>query len=807
MNLFIYQLKQAALSLKKKPGFVFSVVTTMGITLGALLCVFTLAYVMLIKPLPYPEAENLYKVIHQRFAVNNEPQYEAYSYPNIINLYKNQTVFSDQALIFYDQDVITSLDHQPNISIGYTTPEWFALLGSKFILGRGFTETEGLDSNSPVAIISYDSWVGEFNKRDDILSQKVSIKGVSFSIVGVLSEQFIEPEIHYPGHKTSLWLPWDYNSADGRRERWGSFHPSFTFVGKLKKGVTQKQAEQKTTTLVNNTWQGNITDNQNLKGQRIHLQLRSFNEVILGSRATTLWLLLAGVISLVLIASGNILNLFISRTIEQQQQLAIRAAVGAKKSDFFKFLLAETSLLMFLANLVALAISSFGFVILKQNLSKVLPRVEELSLGIFPLTFALFTTILLALIFAKAGLRIINYRAINETLQSSGKGTGIQVSKRLRDTLIASQVAIATVLIFFNISLFNNSTNIINAKLGFELDNMSYLSLAVSSLGSPEPEQVAADMSQIKSKLLELPEVDKVSQAETLLWVNHGRGMKLSGTDEWLSVQGISIDDNYFSMINQKFSSGSNFSQADVKDDNLIIIINDALAKRIAPESSAIGKKVNFGDDEMYTVVGVVQSVKMPAKENIPLRIYYINKENTNFVIKLKDNQYLNRKQVANLVQNVSSNFMLFGFDDMLAFKNMRLFKQKVTAISSATLSLLTFFLASVGLYGILSYSTQMRRFEIGTRMAVGAKGKDIIGLIFKGNSRALLTGLAVSIFVLLSLYFGFTDSINEYIRIELVPLFLITLAAISLLSAIACYVPLRQYITKPVIHSLKGSE
>ena len=418
MNLFIYQLKQAALSLKKKPGFVFSVVTTMGITLGALLCVFTLAYVMLIKPLPYPEAENLYKVIHQRFAVNNEPQYEAYSYPNIINLYKNQTVFSDQALIFYDQDVITSLDHQPNISIGYTTPEWFALLGSKFILGRGFTETEGLDSNSPVAIISYDSWVEEFNKRDDILSQKVSIKGVSFSIVGVLSEQFIEPEIHYPGHKTSLWLPWDYNSADGRRERWGSFHPSFTFVGKLKKGVTQKQAEQKTTTLVNNTWQGNITDNQNLKGQRIHLQLRSFNEVILGSRATTLWLLLAGVISLVLIASGNILNLFISRTIEQQQQLAIRAAVGAKKSDFFKFLLAETSLLMFLANLVALAISSFGFVILKQNLSKVLPRVEELSLGIFPLTFALFTTILLALIFAKAGLRIINYRAINETLQS-----------------------------------------------------------------------------------------------------------------------------------------------------------------------------------------------------------------------------------------------------------------------------------------------------------------------------------------------------------------------------------------------------
>jgi ABC-type antimicrobial peptide transport system permease subunit len=546
MNLFIYQLKQAFLSLKKKPGFVFSVISTMGITLGALLCVFTLAYVMLLKPLPYPESDSLYKVVHQRFAANNEPQYEAYSYPNIINLYKNQTVFSNQALIFYDQDVITSLGHQPNISIGYITPEWFELLGSTFTLGQGFNENEAIDSNNPVAIISYDSWLKEFNKRDDILSQKITIKGVSFSIVGVLSEQFIEPEIHYPGHKSSIWLPWDYNSADARRELWGSFHPSFTFVGKLKTEFTPKQAEQKITTLVNNTWQENITGNQNLKGQRINLQLRSFKEVILGDSTTTLWLLLAGVISLVLIASGNILNLFISRTIEQQQQLAIRAAVGAKKSDFFKFLLAETSLLMFLSNLVALVISSIGFVILKQNLSKVLPRVEELSLNLFSFSFALITTVLFALVFSIVGMRMINYRAINETLQSSGKGSGVQVSKRLRDMLIASQVAIATVLIFSNISLFNNSTNIINAKLGFEVDNMSYLSLAVSSLSSPEREQVVTDMSQIRTKLLELPEVDKVSQAETLLWVNHGSGMKLSGTDEWLSVQGISIDDNYF---------------------------------------------------------------------------------------------------------------------------------------------------------------------------------------------------------------------------------------------------------------------
>jgi len=807
MSQFITQYKQAWARLKSKPGFVSSIIITMGLTLGALLCILTLAYIMFARPLPYPEPDSLYKVVHQRFSVNNEPQFEAFSYPNIINLYKNQTVFSDRALILYGQDVISSLDHQPNMSIGYITPEWFDLLGTRFALGRDFNETEAIDSNNPVAIISYDFWLKEFEQKDDILSQKITIKGVSFSIVGVLSEQFIEPEIHYPGHKLSLWLPWDYNSASSRRELWASFHPNLTFVGKLNKGLSAKQAEQTTTTLVNNVWQNNVAGNQNMKGQRINLQLRSFNDVILGDSKMTLWLLLAGVISLVLIASGNILNLFISRTGEQQQQLAIRAAVGAKKSDLFKFLLAETSLLMFLANIVALVIANIGFVILKQNLSKVLPRVDELSLNFFTFGFALFLTVLLAVVFASIGMSMINYRALNATLQSSGKGTGVQVSKRLRDILIASQVAIATVLIFSNISLFNNSTSIINAKLGFEVDNMAYLNLAVSSLSPPSPEEVVNDMSQIKAKLLELPKVNKVSQAETLLRLYHGSGLKLSGTEDWVSVQGISIDDNYFSMINQKFIGGINFTQADVKDDNYIIIINEALAKRLAPDTSAIGKKISFGGEDIYTVVGIVQSVKMPAKKNIPLRIYYMNAANTNFIIELKDNQNLSRQQLANVVQDVTSNYSVFGYDDLLQFKNGRLFTQRVIAITSAILSILTLFLASVGLYGILSYSTQIRRFEIGTRMAIGAKRKSLVSLIIKDNAKSIGAGLLVSMMLMLSLFLGFYDDLNEYINVQLVPIFFITLLLIYFISLFACYLPLRKYINRPAIYSLRGGE
>ena len=188
MNLFLYQLKQAYLTLKHKPGFVSSVVITMGLTLGALLCVLTLAYVMLIKPLPYPEQDKLYKINSASINSEGEPLAPAFSYPGLIHVYKNHNSFSEAALIYYYAEVITSLSAKPRMNMLFVTPEWFTLLDAKMALGRKFEQTEKLDTNNPVIILTYETWQKEFAGDTNILNEKVTFDGTSYQVIGVLAK-------------------------------------------------------------------------------------------------------------------------------------------------------------------------------------------------------------------------------------------------------------------------------------------------------------------------------------------------------------------------------------------------------------------------------------------------------------------------------------------------------------------------------------------------------------------------------------------------------------------------------------------
>ena len=329
MNLFTYQLKQALLSLKKKPGFVFSVISTMGITLGALLCVLTLAYVMLIKPLPYPDQDRLYRVDSQQFDADGALNVTAFNYPGLVHLYKNQQVFDEVALSIYDDEVLTSLATQPTLSTAYVTPEWFELTAASMAMGRPFSESENINSNIPVAVLSYQTWVNDFAESTDILNEKVTFRGISFQVIGVLSSEFIEPKISSIGRETKVWLPFNFNAGDEEyRARWWDRANNLTFIGKLASDETVEQAQAKVSQLVNDTWQENIDQNGYNKGWHIEAELLSFQSVILGDSGRSAYLLLLGVIGLLAIAFINIANLQLSRTVEQKNQLALRAAVG-----------------------------------------------------------------------------------------------------------------------------------------------------------------------------------------------------------------------------------------------------------------------------------------------------------------------------------------------------------------------------------------------------------------------------------------------------------------------------------------------
>jgi len=807
MSQFSYQQKQAWAGLKKKPGFVSAIVATMGTTLGALLCILTLAYVLIAKPLPYPEQESLYKVETLLNNDKDEPVGRAFTYPGLIHLFQNQTMFSQSALLYLSEDVLTNSATQPTLNIAFITPEYFNLVDAKLAMGRKFEQTEAKDTNNPVAIISHKTWRSEFASNPAILNLKVDFSGTSFSIIGVLAKNYVEPQLHKTGLVNHIYLPWDYNHAGERhRKSWGNIDDSQLFLGKLTSTMSVSQVDQTLTTLVNDKWIEEVASVDFFKGWSMRIESSSFKSVILGDSEKTVYLLLAGVIGLVFIACANIANLFMSRTAEQQRQLAIRAAVGANKSDLFKTIFAETNQLMSASVAVALVISSVGFYVMQHYLAEQLPRVSELSINWFTVSSAIVIAISLAMFFARLSTRMINYKALNSTLQSSGKGTGVQVSKSIRKFLIISQVAIVTTLVFINISLFQDAKKAIEQPLGYTTANLTSLTLSISAAKMPPAAQVIPIMAELRKKLLELPQVEAINQSGSPM---NGFGLNAQTAEkdnQRYVVNTKHIDHQYFEMIGQTFVEGDNFSTADFKDNTNVMIVNEQFAKALAPEGSALGQKMKFGGDDIATIIGVVKGTRYPAQAEIPIQAYRISSPaSSQMTLKLKPGQQLTRKQAVAVLKEVTNQFTVFDLVELNDRRANMLFTQYTTAITSAVLAILTIILSAIGLYGILSYSIQMRSFEIGTRMAIGAKSSDLIKLIVSENSSSLFVGIFVSGLALLALYIGFSESLLDYVNMPLVPTFAVTILLISLIALFACYWPLRQFIYRPAIHSLRG--
>jgi ABC-type antimicrobial peptide transport system permease subunit len=385
----------------------------------------------------------------------------------------------------------------------------------------------------------------------------------------------------------------------------------------------------------------------------------------------------------------------------------------------------------------------------------------------------------------------------------------VQVSKRFRQGLIVSQVAIATVLVFANITLFKEAVKIITEPPGYSVENMTQMSLSVSAPEFPPQEEVTATMIELRKELLELPQVESISQSGSVL---NGFGLwalTAVGSGENFTPRNKRVSHNYFTMIGQELLEGDYFSEVDVKDRNQVMIVNDVFAKRINSAGSVLGMQISGGGPEnIFTIVGVVKGVKMPAQSEVPMRVYTPSSlASTQMTLKLRDGQSISREQVVTAINDVSNLYALFSLETLDSQKKRRLFTQYTTATTTSALAIITLFLASVGLYGILSYGTQMRRFELGTRMAIGAKRKDLVGLIVKDNAWVIVLGIASSLVVMLGIYISYKEDLSAYMSIDLLPIFMTTVLSIALLSLFACYWPLRQYINHPAIHSLRGSD
>jgi putative ABC transport system permease protein len=806
-NSLKFELLLAKSALLRVPGFSTTVIATLAITLGALICIFNLNHVLLVKSLPYPDADNLV-VVQQSYKNGNEIFSGSQSAPGMLLWYKNQKVLSEFALVFDHKQLLAEHPEQPNTLVNFVTPEYFSLLRPQMHLGRTISNKEGLDTNQAVAVLSYETWTKWFKSDKDIIGQKTMVGHVSYKIIGVTANNFITPA-NRNNETADFWVPFDYQGLDVAN--WGIMTRALIGIGKLTKNTSTLEAESTLGALINQSYQ---TSGSAEPGDEAGANIIPLKDHIVGNSQKVAILLLSGVIGLLLIATTNVTNLFLSRAAQKQKTMAIQAALGAKPGHLFTAMFAESLLLTSIAALLGLLVAGWGFVLLEELAAQELPLIAELGLDSTALLFTFVVVVSLSVIFAKLSSRVVNYDKLQSNLQSSGKGSGLQISKRVRHGLIGAQVTLATLLLIGASVIIEQALETVLHPLGFNEEDVFYLRVDRPK-GADYSSQSLVEMNlltlKIKSELTQLPSVKNVSRSIAPVIFKGANSMSLNNRNDKRvgSFSFNMVDHNYFDVLELPIVAGRTFNeQKDPRYQINEIILSESLARELVPDGSALGKVFQIQPTQPLKVVGIAKDYYRPGmSDDDGFQRYYMPYaafEDFGFDIKLESGVTISREVILPLLQKLNSKLRIRTVVSHEALHAQLIYQHKLAAGLTLVLAGLSLLLAGAGIYGVLNYSTQMRRYELAIHLALGAKTHRLRNMVIKENLTPIFYGigssvlLAFIIFIVLRQQIDTQLNVNIYAAIAALPIMII-------IAFFACYLPVKQVISEDPIKALRN--
>ncbi|MDZ4262849.1 MAG: ABC transporter permease, partial [Pseudomonadota bacterium] len=679
-------------------------------------------------------------------------------------------------------------------------------------LGRRFEASEALDMMNPVAVISHRAWVKYFQQDPNVLGKTLNIMELDFKIIGVLSETFIEPELFQRGWETDVWLPMDYDDMPTQfRNNWNNSISSTFWMGLLKKGVDKMVAEQAVSNRVAARFKDEIVSYPELSDARLGIKLEAFSSVILGSASQRSLLMLAGVLVLLLIATTNVLNLILARTANQQRSMAIQVALGAQQKHIFSAVLAEISTLMMGASVLAVVVPLVLLDLLKVAAEGQLPRLQELHINSATLVFTFLIAAMLATVFAVIVSRQINYRKLNNLLQSSGKGVGLQISARIRKLLILSQVALTAVLLAASLHILLQSSRQLIQPVGYNTSDQYQIFFSIATLwNSTTEEERRAYIARVIDSLRENPKVLAVG-ATSLSPISYRNPssdlLRVDGLDDKkISAVQSYCDGSYLQMAAIPLVAGRYFTDAEVREHAQVMVVNETFARAIQADGKVLGKRVyrqGDGAGQAIEIVGVLKDLQLPGMLEPPRFFQAHLTQNPELVVRVKSGQQLTPAEINALAAKINPQLKIFYMKTTEQAIAQLTMPQKTAAALTSALSLIALGLAAIGIYGVLSYSVQLRKFELGIRMAIGARPATVFLQILKDNLTPVIIGLLVSLAVLIGLWIWLQQTSYSLQTTTLGWLLPPTL--IVALTAATSLLSVWQIIRKPASHVLRG--
>jgi len=811
MNAFIKtksQLSLAYKSLSNAPGFVASVMVTMSLTLATLFVIFSLVNTYFFKPLNVLDEKKLY-VVEQEVTTPAGVHSGFQSYKSIIHWYKTQSSFEKLTPVSPNNMVFTNLPGEPKLAATFATPDYYDIFNVPIILGQKFSPDLKLDQASDEVIISEKIWQQYFDKSPDVLGKTLNDGERLFKIIGVVADTFEPPYMFYEG-QSEIWFHFGsdrrfYNDGEWDNP-WNNTYKSLKLVGTAKTGTSQQNIFQDLDDRIEEVraeW---------LKGYETSTEfdplITPYRIVELGDKGHLSLFLLAGTLGLLLIAVVNVCNLFFSRALAQHKTLALQAVLGAKRGLLFTAILSQTLLLMTASVLTALFLSAWGIKLFKHLAEGKLPLVQSITIDTNLLMVAIALSIALAYIFALVTSRLVNYKELGAQLQSSGKGSVNQVSGRTVRILVGVQMALASTLIIFACLALTKTTDTLNRPMGSIVNNM--YSVTAFIRGENDVLSVTERFEKnrkIKAVLVNQANIKQVSSGRSpvSLRVTKSNLTDMEGKQTPFIPQGW-IGADYFEHTGLKILKGRTFSDAALRGEKFEMLITQSLALQLDPNGDVLGK-VYDGHDPKVEVVGITQDFNHPNfyDQDKGAHIWWASQPFAyNYIIETKPGYALTQEDFLLILRKEDARFNIWEFRSLEKEVGRLIYMDTITLYLSYILAGFTLLLASVGIYGVLSYNLGLRRFEFGIRMALGAKKSRLYKLLVKDAIAPLMIGLSCAIIITIAIFSQYYEALSPWLTFDVtfaVPALVLTLV----IALLASFRPMQKIIKERPMKALRN--
>jgi putative ABC transport system permease protein len=793
MRGLISQVRYTIRRLLKSPGFTITTVLILGLGIGANTAIFSVVNAVLLKPLPYPNPDQLVS-IYQVFQ-GDKAQLD---YPDYIDFRANQRTFDSLTAYYNDDFTMTGQGEPERITGIYASGSLFKVLGRPFLIGAPFGETEDNSETRSVVVIGEHLWVTKFHRDPNVVGANLLLNGRSFEIVGVSPAQANE------WARVDVFLPLnqgpDFKEARQARSAfllWG--------IGRLKKNVRLAQAQANLET-INKTLSTKYPDSHSGVGIRLVPYLDS----VVNNYSASLWLLEGAVGCLLLITCANVANLVVTRVQERRREFNIRAALGASRTQVIFQSMFETSALALAGGMLGLLVAAWAVDRIKSMSPEDITRFQEVVLDNGSLIFVVAATLLTALL---AGLLPAWFGSdvnLVPALAEGGErgGTAGPLRQKGQAALVAGQVALTFVLLTVSGLLARSYQALQKQPLGFRTDHVLTADIHLAGNRYSTQEKCKAAWNRVLEALRSVPGVRGVALNDDMLFKDLDRiSFGVTGQvdpepgREPLSVK-QSISPEYFSVLGIPLLRGRAFNDADQANGERVVIINESLAKVFFPGEDPIGKQLhNFGARRLnYTVVGVVGDVEhnSPEVQLQRFQAYYpytqdpwgsIPDNSATLVVSVRGDPNAVVPDVRKAIASFDPDLPLsniFTLDQLVAkgFAARSLSMLVVSVFSGAAL-----LLAAVGLYAVLSYSVSQRKREMGIRIALGAQAFNIVRLVLTQGFWIGAAGFATGILVTLISGRFFQGALYHVPSLDPVTLAFAAIV-LSLASIFACLLP-----------------